>query len=114
MNYVYALPFFKTSSNRLASNALGGWQISGITSFFTGTPLNPGFACDVTGFGTGIGSGMQCNSLAPVKIQKGVDNDPSSGPRPPGLMGTPSLIRLNHSFAPMASRGCSVIWAATR
>jgi hypothetical protein len=80
MNYVYALPFFKTSSNRFARNALGGWQISGITSFFTGTPIDVG--CGVTGFSNGIGTSVRCNSLALVKVQKGVDNDPQFGPTP--------------------------------
>jgi hypothetical protein len=84
MNYVYALPFFKTSPNRFARNALGGWQISGITSFFTGTPIE--FAsyapCGIVGFGNGIGTSVRCNSIAPVRIQKGVDNDPQFGPTP--------------------------------
>jgi hypothetical protein len=84
MNYVYALPFFKTSSNRFARNALGGWQISGITSFFTGTPIDfsNSAPCGIVGFGNGIGTSVRCNSLAPVKIQKGVDNDPQFGPTP--------------------------------
>jgi hypothetical protein len=80
MNYVYALPFFKTTSNRFARNALGGWQISGITSSFTGTPIDVG--CGITGFGNGIGTGLRCNSLGPLKIKKGVDNDPQFGPTP--------------------------------
>jgi hypothetical protein len=90
MNYVYALPFFKNATNRFARNALGGWQISGISSFFTGTPIDVG--CGIVGFGNGIGTGLlgvglpgtgvRCNSLAPVKIKKGVDNDPQFGPTP--------------------------------
>jgi hypothetical protein len=80
MNYVYALPFFKTSPNRLARNALGGWQISGITSFSTGTPIDVG--CGIVGFGNGIGTSVRCNSIAPVKVNKGVDNDPQFGPTP--------------------------------
>ena len=80
MNFVYALPFFKTTSSRFARNALGGWQISGITSFFTGTPIDVG--CGIVGFGNGIGTGLRCNSLGPFKIKKGVDNDPQFGPTP--------------------------------
>ena len=84
MNYVYALPFFKTSPNRFARTALGGWQISGITSFFTGTPIDfsNSAPCGIVGFGNGIGTSVRCNSLAPVKINKGVDNDPQFGPTP--------------------------------
>ncbi len=53
---------------------------SAITSFFTGTPIDVG--CGITGFGNGIGTGLRCNSLGPVKIKKGVDNDPQFGPTP--------------------------------
>ena len=81
MNYVYALPFFKTASNRVARNVLGGWRVSGITSFFTGTPIDLG--CGVIGFGNGIGTPtVRCNSLAPVRIKKGIDDDPQFGPTP--------------------------------
>jgi hypothetical protein len=42
LNYVYNLPM-PSSQNRLVRGALGGWQISGVTTFMTGTPYNPGF-----------------------------------------------------------------------
>lgn len=38
-SYVYELPFFKAQSG-FAGKVLGGWGISGITTFQTGTPLN--------------------------------------------------------------------------
>lgn len=38
-NYVYELPFFK-NSNGLAKQALGGWQVSGITQFWSGPPIS--------------------------------------------------------------------------
>ena len=38
--------------------------------------------CGVTGFSNGIGTSVRCNSLALVKVQKGVDNDPQFGPTP--------------------------------
>ncbi len=38
-NYVYELPFFKKSANSVMKWALGGWQISGITTFQTGAPV---------------------------------------------------------------------------
>jgi hypothetical protein len=37
-NYVYELPFFKQQSN-LVGKVLGGWQASGIVSYFTGIPF---------------------------------------------------------------------------
>jgi hypothetical protein len=36
-NYTYELPFFR-DHNTFAGKALGGWQVSGITQFQTGTP----------------------------------------------------------------------------
>ncbi|MBS1855541.1 MAG: TonB-dependent receptor [Acidobacteria bacterium] len=39
INYLYELPFFK-DHNHLSGKLLGGWQISGITQFQTGTPCN--------------------------------------------------------------------------
>jgi hypothetical protein len=37
INYLYELPFFR-DHNRLSGKFLGGWQVSGITQFQTGTP----------------------------------------------------------------------------
>ena len=39
INYLYELPFFRNQSS-LAGKLLGGWQVSGITQFQTGTPLS--------------------------------------------------------------------------
>jgi hypothetical protein len=80
LNYVYDMPFFKNSSNGFAKAALGGWEISGITSFFTGEPVNWG--CGISGFSTGIGGSVRCNSTGNVKIHKGTINDPTYGPTP--------------------------------
>jgi hypothetical protein len=80
MNYVYDLPFFKNSPSALARRTLGGWQISGITSFFTGQPVD--FSCGINGLSTGAGTGVRCNSLGRVAINKGVYNDPQFGPTP--------------------------------
>lgn len=38
-SYVYQLPFFKKSENGFLRHALGGWQISGITSIESGAPV---------------------------------------------------------------------------
>jgi hypothetical protein len=37
--YIYELPFFRESTNMLLRGALGGWQISGITSISSGAPI---------------------------------------------------------------------------
>jgi hypothetical protein len=40
-NYVYELPFFRDRNAGAVKTFLGGWQLSGITTFQTGTPLTP-------------------------------------------------------------------------
>ena len=39
-NYTYTLPFFLHSDNVLARQALGGWQVAGVTTFEAGVPIN--------------------------------------------------------------------------
>jgi hypothetical protein len=78
LNYIYAIPFFKNSTNGFARQALGGWQISGIGSFFTGEPVN--FTCGVSGYSSGIGNAVVCDTVGKVAIQKGTYNDPTYGP----------------------------------
>jgi hypothetical protein len=77
-NYVYELPFFKNSSSALVKGVLGGWEVSGITTFFSGEPID--FNCGVTGFSTGIGGSMGCNSIGSTKVDKVTVNDPKFGP----------------------------------
>jgi hypothetical protein len=38
-NFIYQLPFFNRSPNRLAKSTLGGWEMSGIVTAETGLPL---------------------------------------------------------------------------
>jgi predicted heme/steroid binding protein len=49
-NYLYELPFFHNQNN-LAGKLLGGWQISGITQFQTGTTCGFGVGNDYAGVG---------------------------------------------------------------
>jgi len=79
-SYIYDLPFFKNNTNRFLKNGLGGWQVSGITSFFSGLPVD--FNCGGTGLSSGIGNGMRCNTLGPLKKQKSTVDDPTYGPVP--------------------------------
>lgn len=51
VNYIYDLPFFK-SQQGLAGEALGGWEVAGVTTFQSGTPLTIG----LTGGGHGLAS----------------------------------------------------------
>ena len=71
MGFVYDLPFFKKSGAWL-KNTLGGWQVSGITTFMTGTPLDIGCG---TGDNTGVGTGMRCNTTGKQSGQSIVQND---------------------------------------
>ena len=49
-NYLYSLPFFKDTS-KLSGKLLGGWQISGVNQFQTGTPCGIGSNNDYAGVG---------------------------------------------------------------
>jgi len=60
LNYVYDLPFFKNAEPWL-KNTLGGWQVSGMAFFMSGTPLDIG--CGFGGLSTGVGGSMRCNPL---------------------------------------------------
>ncbi|HEV3512140.1 MAG TPA: TonB-dependent receptor [Candidatus Sulfotelmatobacter sp.] len=42
VNFVYDLPIFRNTDNRLLRTALGGWQLSGIVTMMSGAPLNLG------------------------------------------------------------------------
>jgi hypothetical protein len=54
VSYVYALPWYRKSSNLAARTILGGWTISGITFFETGFPLRPNYSgSDTLGLGGG-------------------------------------------------------------
>lgn len=52
-NYIYDLPFFKTSDNFAEREFLSGWQISGITIANSGTPVNISYSTDTVGLGGG-------------------------------------------------------------
>ncbi len=57
-SYVYSLPGFHGSG--LTNTLLGGWQVSGITTIQSGTPItitNGGNFTDNAGVGNGLGSG---------------------------------------------------------
>ncbi len=50
INYIYELPFFRSQHN-FAGKVLGGWQLSGITQFQTGTPCSVATSNDYAGVG---------------------------------------------------------------
>ncbi len=95
-SYIYNLPFFANASNRFVRGGLGGWEVSGITTLMAGSPLS--FQCGMQNLSTGIGGGVQCNSVGPLKVDKTVYNDPTYGPTVswynPGVIAQPNLSQL--------------------
>ena len=55
LNYIYELPFFK-SSRGVLHHMLGGWELSGINQFESGVPLSARTGVDIAGVGSGSGS----------------------------------------------------------
>ena len=52
-NYVYELPFFRNSDNEILKATLGGWQVSGITTFQSGAPVPRILTATTTNFTRG-------------------------------------------------------------
>lgn len=77
-SYIYNLPFFAHNGNRFVRGALGGWEVSGITTFMTGTPVN--FQCGMQNLSSAIGGGVQCNTVGTLQVDKTNYNDPTYGP----------------------------------
>ena len=94
INYVYDLPFFKTSSNGFLKQALGGWTLSGISSFFSGVPDDGPGQCGISGFSNGIGGDVRCDSVGPLKIKKGVAADGTPTWYDPSVLVQPTFTQL--------------------
>jgi hypothetical protein len=81
-NYVYELPFGRgrkwlSNSSALANGVLGGWQVSGITTYATGTPFSVSFAVPTTYVGW---FGGRADALSGVSAyNKGEGHDITSG-----------------------------------
>ncbi|HKD07593.1 MAG TPA: carboxypeptidase regulatory-like domain-containing protein [Bryobacteraceae bacterium] len=67
-SYVYNLPFFKDAS-KMTGKLLGGWQISGVNQFQTGTPCGIGTNNDYAGVGE-VGS-FGCGSEGQFWVMNG-------------------------------------------
>jgi carboxypeptidase family protein len=102
VSYIYEMPFFKNSTRALTRSLLGGWNVSGVGAFVTGTPID--FGCGIAGLSSGIGGGVRCNSLGKLQIRKGVVNDPEFGPTPtwfdPNMIGQVTLDQLRADGQP--------------
>ena len=71
INYVYDLPFFH-GSRSLAANTLGGWEVSGVSTFQSGTPVTATISADRAGVGN---TGQRPNITGRVTYQRGNINN---------------------------------------
>jgi len=71
-SYIYEVPFFKSSSSPLLRYAVAGWQIGGITTVQSGTPVNVTLSGDPANIGInnlqrpnliGAAPGLACEPL---------------------------------------------------
>jgi hypothetical protein len=53
-SYIYDLPFLKTSSNAILRHVVAGWQVAGVTTIQSGTPVNVTISPDRANIGTGL------------------------------------------------------------
>ena len=58
INFIYKLPFFERSGARALKTIAGGWQLSGVTQFQTGTPGSVQTGDDFAGIGPGSGNNI--------------------------------------------------------
>ncbi len=67
-NYVYALPKVGTKMNfKPAKIVLDNWEVSGVTSFISGSPFNPGLGWTNTQDPTGSAEGARVNIVGPCQ-----------------------------------------------
>ena len=69
VNYMWNMPYADHSSNWLVRNALGDWQLSGVTQAQTGQPFNITDGNDYAGVGPGSG-GQFYRLVKPVRTMK--------------------------------------------
>ncbi len=59
INWIYQLPLFRGSASRALRAIGGGWQITGVTQFQSGTPGSIQTGDDFAGIGPGSGNNIQ-------------------------------------------------------
>ena len=53
-SYLYDVPFLKDSSNAFLKHVVAGWQVSGVTTVQSGSPVNVTISADRANIGTGL------------------------------------------------------------
>jgi hypothetical protein len=91
VGYVYDLPFF--TNKGLTHTVLGGWQLSGITTFQTGTPFSVVDGLFNAGVGNGTGIGSYLDQIG------NPNSTPNLGASPAGVVG-PLLFNPGAFAAP--------------
>lgn len=56
INFIYQLPFFRSTNNRMLHAVAGGWQVTGVTQFQSGGPVKIQTSDDFAGIGPGSGN----------------------------------------------------------
>ncbi|MCC6164382.1 MAG: TonB-dependent receptor [Acidobacteria bacterium] len=69
VSYVWDMPFFRESDNVLLRGVLGGWQIGGVTTIQSGTPINVLIQPDRANVGRGGQRPMLVNSGVALNCQ---------------------------------------------
>jgi len=71
LNYIYELPFFKKSSNKLLKGTIGGWEVVGIYTARSGLPQTVCIDHDVVGLTDGGQVCQRPNVIAAPNLDKG-------------------------------------------
>jgi hypothetical protein len=67
-SFIYQFPFFRNATNRATKALLGGWELSGIALFESGTPVSIGAGPDNLGLGGTTAN--RANIVAPITYPK--------------------------------------------
>ena len=74
-SYIYDLPFLKTSRNAILRHVVAGWQIAGVTTIQSGTPVNVTISPDRANIGI---SGLQRPDLVGPVPSMNCDTNPTT------------------------------------
>jgi hypothetical protein len=74
-SYIYELPFLKTAKNAIVRHVLAGWQVAGVTTIQSGTPVNVTISTDRANIGI---SGLQRPNLVGAIPSMDCDTNPTT------------------------------------